>query len=264
VTTGVPASAGQVVRSVSTPYYLQIAEILRFGLAEGKWEPGQLIPSEASLCEMFGVSRTAIRQALAQLVSEGLLHKEKGRGTFVSRPHVAIAVQELRGFFDEMTAAGRPVSTKVLRHEAGVIPAVLAPALAVPTGARVVCLERLRSMGDEPLVHVSTYLPLTRFAGLLDIDLSDTSLYAVLNDDYGVQPHGGVRRLEAVAATASHARLLGVRARDALLRVTAINVDAAGAPFEVFEGHYRGDRTYFEALVDDDRGSASTYFGALS
>ena len=264
MTTSGGASPGHVVRSVSTPYYLQIAEILRAGIAEGKWEPGQLIPSEASLCEMFAVSRTAIRQALAQLVSEGLLHKEKGRGTFVSRPHVAIAVQELRGFFDEMTAAGRPVTTSVLRQEAVVIPAVLAPALAVPTGARVVCLERLRSMGDEPLVHVTTYLPLARFSGLLDLDLADRSLYAVLNDDYGVQPHGGVRRLEAVSATAAQARLLGGRARDALLRVTAINVDVGGVPFEVFEGYYRGDRTYFEALVDDDPGSASTYVGALS
>lgn len=255
---------GHVVRTMSTPYYLQIADILRAGIAEGKWEPGQLIPSEASLGEMFAVSRTAIRQALAHLVSEGLLHKEKGRGTFVSRPHVAIAVQELRGFFDEMSAAGRPVTTKVLRQEAVVIPAALAPALAVPTGARVVCLERLRNIGDEALVHVTTYLPLARFAGLLELDLSDRSLYAVLADDYGLQPHGGVRRLEAVSATSVQARLLGVRVRDALLRVTAINVDVAGVPFEVFEGHYRGDRTYFEALVDDDRGSASTYIGALS
>src|SRR5881227_297008 len=111
------SGATSVLRSLSTPYYLQIADILRAGIGEGKWQPGQLIPSEASLCEMFGVSRTAIRQALAQLVVEGLLHKEKGRGTFVARPHMAIAVQELRGFFDEMSAAGRSVTTQVLRQE---------------------------------------------------------------------------------------------------------------------------------------------------
>src|SRR3954462_15956239 len=104
-TSGINSGVTSVVRTDATPYYLQIADILRVGIGEGKWEPGQLIPSESSLCEMFAVSRTAIRQALGQLVAEGLLHKEKERGTFVARSHVAIAVQELRGLFDDMTAA---------------------------------------------------------------------------------------------------------------------------------------------------------------
>jgi GntR family transcriptional regulator len=245
-----------VVRSVSTPYYLQIAEILRAGIAKGTWEPGQLIPSEASLCEMFGVSRTAIRQALAQLVTEGLLHKEKGRGTFVARPHVAIAVQELRGFFDEMTATGRPVSTRVLRQEVVPISVAMAPVLAVPVGTSVVCVERLRSVGDEPLVHATTFLPWPRFAGLLETDLTTRGLYATLADDFDVRPHGGLRRLEAVSATPAEARLLGCRSRDPLLRLVAANVDDRGVPFEAFDAYYRGDRAVFEAVVrtgDDGR-----------
>jgi len=246
------ARATSVVRTVATPYYLQIAEILRAGIADGKWEPGQLIPSEASLCEMFAVSRTAIRQALAQLVAEGLLHKEKGRGTFVARPHMAITVQELHGFFDEMSAAGRTVTTRLLRQEVTTAPVAIAPALAVPVGAPVVCLERLRSVAGEPLVHATTYLPWPRFAELLDVDLTAAGLYATLDDMYGVRPHGGLRRLEAVAATPAQARVLQVRPRVALLRVLASNVDGNGVPFEAFDAYYRGDRAVFEALVRRD------------
>ena len=247
--TSAPVRATSVVRSVGTPYYLQIAEILRAGIGEGKWEPGQLIPSEASLCEMFAVSRTAIRQALAQLVAEGLLHKEKGRGTFVARPHMAIAVQELRGLFDEMSAAGRGVTTQVLRQELTTAPVAIASALAVPVGAPVVCLERLRSIGGEPLVHATTFLPWPRFADLLDVDLAEAGLYATLDERFGVRPHGGLRRLEAVSATPAQARLLGVRARDALLRVVASNIEETGVPFEAFDAYYRGDRAVFEADV---------------
>jgi GntR family transcriptional regulator len=234
---------------VGTPYYLQIAEILRAGIGDGKWEPGQLIPSEASLCEMFGVSRTAIRQALAQLVAEGLLHKEKGRGTFVARPHMAIAVQELRGFFDEMSAAGRAVTTEVVRQEVTTAPVAIASALAVPVGAPVVCLERLRSVAGEPLVHATTYLPWPAFAELLNVDFTTAGLYATLDEAFGVRPHGGLRRLEAVSATPAQARLLGVRTRDALLRVVASNVDVNRVPFEAFDAYYRGDRAVFEADV---------------
>jgi GntR family transcriptional regulator len=228
---------------------LQIAEILRAGIAEGKWQPGQLIPSEASLCEMFAVSRTAIRQALAQLVVEGLLHKEKGRGTFVARPHMAIAVQELRGLFDEMSAAGRAVTTRVLRQEVTSSPVAIASVLAVPVGSPVVCLERLRSVAGEPLVHATTYLPWPRFAELLDVDFGTAGLYATLDTAHGVRPHGGLRRLEAVSATPAQARVLGVRARDALLRVFASNVDENEVPFEAFDAYYRGDRAVFEADV---------------
>ena len=243
------SGATSVVRTVSTPYYLQIAEILRAGIAAGKWEPGQLIPSEASLCEMFAVSRTAIRQALGQLVAEGLLHKEKGRGTFVARPHVAIAVQELRGLFDEMTAAGRPVTTEVLRQEVTAAPVTTAAVLNVPVGTSVVCIERLRAVANEPLVHVTTYLPWPRFADLVETDLRGRGLYTVLDETYAVRPHGGLRRLEALSATPAQARLLGIRARDAVLRVIASNVDGAGVTFEAFEAYYRGDRAVFEAVV---------------
>jgi GntR family transcriptional regulator len=249
-----------VVRTVGTPYYLQIAEILRGGIAAGKWEPGQLIPSEASLCEMFAVSRTAIRQALAQLVTEGLLHKEKGRGTFVARPHMAITVQELRGFFDEMSAAGRVVTTRVLRQEVAPAPVAMASALAVPVGTPIVCLERVRSVAGEPLVHATTYLPWPRFGDLLDVDFAEHGLYATIDAMYGVRPHGGLRRLEAVAATPAQARLLGVRARDALLRLVASNVDADGVPFEAFDAHYRGDRAVFEAEVHHDSGAVTDLY----
>ena len=260
--TSAPVHATSVVRTVGTPYYLQIAEILRAGIADGKWEPGQLIPSEASLCEMFAVSRTAIRQALAQLVAEGLLHKEKGRGTFVARPHMAIAVQELRGFFDEMSAAGRPVTTRVIRQEVTTAPVAIASALAVPVGSPVVCIERLRFVAAEPLVHATTFLPWPRFAELLDVDLSTTGLYATLDESFEVRPHGGLRRLEAVSATSAQARLLGVRTRDALLRVVASNVDGHGVPFEAFDAYYRGDRAVFEADVSRQSGTrADLYIG---
>ena len=240
---------GRVVRAAGVPYYVQVAEIIRERLKNGQWEPGALIPSESGLCEMFGVSRTAIRQALGVLVDEGLLQKEKGRGTFVSRPHVALAVQELRGFYDEMAVLGRTVSNEVRRQEVVTVPPHVAPELGVPMRAEVICLERVRGVDREPLVHVYKYLPLERFAPLLDLDLSQRSLYAVLAEEFGVEARGGRRRIDAVAAVAEHARLLKVPARSPVLRVTATNTDADGTPFEHFEAWYRADQTSFEIVV---------------
>lgn len=248
------AVGGRVLRAAGVPYYVQVAEIIRAELREGRWEPGALIPSESGLCDMFGVSRTAIRQALGLLVDEGLLQKEKGRGTFVRKPHVALAVQELRGFYDEMAVRGRAVDNTVRRVEVVEVPPHVAPELGVPMRTEVVCLERVRGVGGEPLVHVFTYLPLRRFARLLEIDLSDRSLYAVLAEEFGVEARGGRRRIDAVPAAAEQARLLKVPARSPVLRVTATNTDAAGTPFEFFEAWYRADRTSFEIVVSAREG----------
>lgn len=239
----------RVVRSGGVPYYVQVADTLRSDIAADRWSAGELLPSEAVLCDMFLVSRTAVRQALAQLVSEGLLHKERGRGTFVTRPQVSLAVQEIRGFYDEMAGQGKPVVTDVIRQEQAVVPPAMAADLAVPMGSRVVCLERVRTVGDEQLVHVVTYLPLPRFKALLEADLTAISLYAVLEEQFGVRASAGRRRVEAVKAADAVARLLHLPKNSPALRVSAVNLDATGKPFEAFEAHYRADRTSFEFVI---------------
>jgi GntR family transcriptional regulator len=237
------------MRAGGLPYYVQVADHLREEISSGRWAPGDLIPSEAGLCEAYGVSRTAIRQALGELVGEGLLHKEKGRGTFVSRPHVSLAVQETRGFFDEMADLGRPVETTILLQDTDVIPPALAPDLGVSMGSEVIRLQRIRAVGDENFVFVTTYLPLPRFAAILELDLESVSLYAVLAEQFGVEARTGRRRIEAVRAVDPVSRHLRLPKGTPLLRVTAVNVDRSGDPFEVFEAYYRGDRTAFEVDV---------------
>lgn len=243
------AVGGRVQRGAGLPYYVQVADHLRDEIRSGRWTPGELIPSEAGLCESFGVSRTAIRQALGELVMEGLLHKEKGRGTFVSRPHVSLAVQETRGFFDELADLGRPVETRVLLQDVATIPPALAPSLEVPMGSDAVRLQRIRVVAEESLVYVTTFLPLPRFAGLVEVDLSSVSLYAVLADHFGVQARAGRRRIEAVTSAEPVTGHLRVPKGSPLLRVTAVTVDSTSRPFEVFEAYYRGDRTAFEVDV---------------
>jgi GntR family transcriptional regulator len=241
--------AAPVIRTNGVPFYIQVADHLREELRDGRWQVGDLIPSEAALCELYGVSRTAIRQALGQLVLEGMLYKERGRGTFVSRPQVSLAVQETRGFFDEMTERGLAVQTTILRQGEGDLPVAFAADLHQATTGRAVVIERTRAVGSETLVYVTTYLPLPRFDGLAHRNLSNVSLYAVLAQDYGAHITNGRRRIEATKATDAVARYLDIRKGMPILRVTAVNYDDTGVPFEVFEAYYRADRTSFEVIV---------------
>lgn len=240
---------GTIRKGSPLPYYAQLAAILRTAIRDGDWPPGYALPSEADLCTMFGLSRTAVRQALAELSAEGLLHKEKGRGSFVRGPRADFVVQEIRGFFEEMRAQGRSVRTEVLGLETVLAVPDYAALLDVPTGSDLIRLERLRSADGEQILLVETYLPSPRFKTILDQDLTTVSLYEHLREVYDVVPRGGHRLLEAVAAERRTARLLGVRAGSPLLRLRSVNVDSNDQPFEAFTAWYRADRTSFQLSI---------------
>src|SRR5665647_2612042 len=77
------------------PLYYQLQEIIRSRIESGQWQPGQQLPPEAELCEEFSLSRGTVRQALADLVREGLLHRRRGKGSFVATPKIS---QDLMSF----------------------------------------------------------------------------------------------------------------------------------------------------------------------
>lgn len=232
------------------PYYAQLADILRAEIGAGRWEPGAALPSEGQLQSRYGLSRTAVRQALGMLVSEGLVQKEKGRGTFVRRLPVAdFVVQELRGFYDEMTDRGHAVSTRILAQKVTPLSPAVAGELELKMGSRALRLFRVRSVDGVAICEVETFLPLPRFDRLVEMDLGSRSLYSVLANDFGVAPTGGRRHIQSAAADEDTALNLGIDPGDPLLEVNAVNVDQNGTPFEFFRALYRGDSTRFELSV---------------
>ena len=86
------------------PRYYQLTEIIRERVRSGEWPPGTPIPSERELCEQYGISRMTARQSLTELVTEGLLYREQGKGTYVGRPKIAQQLLRLTGFTEDMRA----------------------------------------------------------------------------------------------------------------------------------------------------------------
>src|SRR5215216_1198420 len=152
-------TAARIDRRSPVPFYFQLKQLIRDEIAGGGWRPGERIPSEHALCDYFSVSRTTVRQALAELESEGLLHKEKGRGTFVAEPRSSSwFLQSSHGFHDEATRAGRTVTSRVLRRELEALPRWASTALGLPAGSAGLTLERVRSVDGEIVMYVVSHL----------------------------------------------------------------------------------------------------------
>ena len=241
---------GRIDRRSPVPYFFQLKALILEELDRGRWKPGERIPSEPELGELFGVSRATVRQALAELERAGRLRKEKGRGTFVTEPRSnAWFLQSAQGFYDEAAIAGHTVTSRVLRGELAPLPLWAADALDLPVETNGLFLERLRSVDGETVMYVQSYL-LAEFAEqVLGADLENSSLYQVLRDEAGVEVAGGRRVVEATLARAELARMLAVKPGAAVLHVESVSVDGDGRPFETYRAWHRSDRTRIAVQV---------------
>ena len=244
------AGTGGIDRSSLIPFYHQLKSLVIEQIARDGLAPGDRLPSDHELCERYSVSRTVARQALGELEFEGVLVREKGRGTFVAQPKSSQGlVQSLAGLFDDVASHGMSLRSEVRRLEKVPAPADIANDLQIATGASVLVLERLRFISELPWVLVTTYLPTdlpaNLIGGLAQEDLEHGSLYEIM-DRHGVRPVRGRRSIEARVANAGLARDLGLARGAAVLYLSSVGMNASGRPVEVFRAFHRGDRTRFE------------------
>ncbi|TQN28320.1 GntR family transcriptional regulator [Haloactinospora alba] len=236
-------------RSASRPLHAQIADTLRAEIRDHVIAPGDTLPSEQALRERFGISRSVVRQALATLDQEGTVQRVPGRAPVAaaSVEHRRL-VQRVTGLFDQFSRSGLRLSTRVVRLEDTSAPARVAHQLGT---REVLRLERVRSVENEPLSYVRTWLPADRTAGLTTGELTDASLHQVLVSRFGIRLVSGRRQIRAVPADTAIARELDTAPSAPLLLLEGSSLDAHGTPVEWFESWHRSDRVTFDVEADE-------------
>lgn len=162
------------------PLYQRLRDEIAARIAAGDWLPGEPIPTEAELTQLYGVATGTVRKAVDALVSEGLLQRRQGRGTFVRRPDFDASFMR---FFRQQTgtrAGEREVpASRLLTRRCESPSAQVRQALALAAGEQVIYLERQRILNDRVLFHEDIWLPQSRFSALLSIELAqfDSLLY---------------------------------------------------------------------------------------
>lgn len=203
--------------------------------------PGTPVPSERSLSERFSFSRTTVRQALHDLAVEGRIVRMRGRGTFVATPKVTQGLQ-LTSYTQDMIAQGLKPGTRLIDTTITEAEQDVAEHLGLPEGSLVTRVERVRYANGEPMAVETVYLDHGRFPAIGKKLTDDTSLYAVLEREYGVVPIVGDETIETVLASPAAWRLLGTDASTPMLMLTRSSRDSEGRPVEFVRSLYRGDR----------------------
>jgi GntR family transcriptional regulator len=242
------------VKSGPLPRYYQLKEIIRERIRSGEWTPGSLIPSERELCERYGISRMTARQSIGELVNEGLLYREQGKGTFVGRPKIAQQLLRLSGFTEDMRAREQRPGARVLSAEMWPADDATAERLRIKAGQPVFRLRRLRLADAEPLALETSCISFIGCERLLQNDLERDSLYHVMETFYDMPPLEAEQEFEADLAGADEAALLEVAAGSPVLRTTRLTSTRRNQPVEYAASVYRGDKyRFYTRLVRDRR-----------
>ncbi|MFC9165741.1 GntR family transcriptional regulator [Streptomyces fungicidicus] len=210
--------------------------------------PGAPMPAERLLAVEFRTSRTTVRKALQELVSEGRLDRIQGKGTFVARPKVYRTLQ-LTSYTEDMRAQGLNPASQVLDIGYIAADAELAALLEVKPADRVLRIERLRLAGGEPMAIEATHLSARRFPHLRRNLTRYTSLYTTLAEVYGVRPTEADETIETSPATPREAGLLATDVGLPMLLLSRHSRDETGRPVEWVRSVYRGSRYKFTATL---------------
>lgn len=241
-------------RSTPVAKYYQIQLILQDRVESGLWSEGQAISSERDLCTEFGVSRPTIRQALANLVDEGFLRKEHGKGTFVAWPKLVegTLTPAGRSTYQGWQAKGLDFEVKLLSAGVCSAPPNIRREFHLGANELVVRIERLLCVRENVIRHVVTFLPFKSCPDILEEDLTSQSLTSLLRDKYSMVIHESRQRLQAQPASPLDIHLMGISDKTPVFALQTVNFGSDGKPLWMDFDRSRSDRVLFEVTTSED------------
>ncbi|MGJ5135612.1 MULTISPECIES: GntR family transcriptional regulator [unclassified Bradyrhizobium] len=217
------------------PLHHQVFLVLQDEIAERRYAPGEVLPAEADLAVLFGVSRVTIRAALDTLDELGLIERRQGIGTFVrelSKPEpLTVPMMDLAARNREIV---RTTRAHVVEFEFKVAPRHVREHFQAQPGDLFQRTVRIRYMNDWPIMQVTTYIPEAIGRQFGPEDMEGGSLYAILQR-FGITFTSGEQIVTAAAADPIVAARLNVAIGAPLLKVVRIHFDSAGRPIQHFE-----------------------------
>jgi GntR family transcriptional regulator len=234
-------------------------------IAGGVLRPGERLGAERDLSRRYGVSRSTLRAALAELESSGAVRRITGRsgGTFVAERRVERDLTTVAGLPAYLRRQGFQAGARVLSTRTLKANDEIALGLGLAPCAVVFEIVRTRLADDEPISLEHAYLPADRFPGLLDKPLGGL-LYPMLQTDYGLVPGEAEERIEVVGASENAARVLGVRRSAPLVSIERHTADTDGVPFELSHDLFRADRVRIVVRAQADRSTAGVVGGSVA
>ncbi|WP_411738558.1 GntR family transcriptional regulator [Peribacillus sp. S4] len=243
----------------STPLYMQLKQSIIEDINKGIYSPGERLPTETELCDIYGVSRITVRKAVLDLVEEGLLIRQQGKGTFVQYPKVKRELFAVNGHAEYMSELGKIPQTKILSFGIIPAPANISKSLEITPESDVLELQRILYYDNQPLTLEISHYSLKVLPNLNEHVHNSVSMYDIIKHKYNITPVHNTKLLNMVLANADEAKFLECEVGDPLFKVEKVAYDAKKQPIHSSYLYYPANRVTFtiDSSMSQEKGNES-------
>jgi len=223
------------------PIYHQLLEYIKIKITSGEYPADELIPSEREFSEKFQISRMTVRQALNNLVQDGFVYRQKGKGTFVSRQKVEKKISRLNSYTEEMIERGLKPSSKLIEFEITNSDPTLASILKINECDSIYRIKRVRLADSKPMSIESIFVPCD-IAPNLSKSILEKSFYDYVISNIPDPIQYADQSIQARLATENEAKLLEIPINSPVLSIDRTTYLRSGKVLEHELTVYRADR----------------------
>ena len=226
--------------------YHQLYLALRHLIATGVLKPGARLVTENEIVRELSLSRTTVRLAMNRLEEEGIIVRQRGRGTFLASEPLKRSINHMYNFTENMRDSGAVPSSVVLEQVVETAAPEVAEQLRLPLSHPIVfTIKRLRCADGTPLIVETSHIPYYLCRSIERIDFTQASLYQVLQTQYALSLYHAVETIEAILVDKASARHLLYREKQPGYRITRLSFLDNGFPFEYTTSITRADKCLF-------------------
>lgn len=198
-------------------------------------KPGDRLPSERAMCEMWDYNRSTLRSAIKQLILEGKIYNKNGSGTYVSAQKLVRNLQDTSGLYRVAKNAGYEIGTKVVRKGFCETSKNIGRKMKLPLGHKLFFIVRIRYLNGIPVMLSTAYLDAERFPGIEHMDFENRSLYTILREEYETEVTSGYEKLSIAYCDAEESGHLEMEEGAPVIYQSGVTMDENDEVFEYFK-----------------------------
>jgi GntR family transcriptional regulator len=234
--------AMKIQKNSAIPLHVQLKYLLSERIEKGFYEDSRL-PPEVEIAAQFNLSRTTVRMAMDALVKDGIITRQRGRGSFIISNKTSILGGSFYSLYDDFRASNRSIDTRVISFAVQTAPINVFQLFNLPDPYKFYVTDLLRITDGYNFLLATVYVPcLPDYTITPALFEQHGSAINLLEEEYHIKIVGASRSIEAVKSTLYEAKLLDVEVDDPLLLTKTIIYDDKGDPVYFAKSRYRADR----------------------
>ena len=234
------------------PIHTQLSSIIREMIESGELKEGDSIIPERELCNIQNVSRMTVNKAISNLVSDGILYRVQGKGTFVSKQKKKYQFSNVKGFTDVMKEKGISIKTDILSFEMEIPSELIKSKLGInDNSTNVYKIVRLRYTDGEPFAIEVVYLSEITCKGFTKGMIDNNSLYKILKETYNHKITKATQSIEPIILCEDESKILEAEEGSLALKIQRNSYDIQGEPIEYTISVFRSDKFQYELILSE-------------